>query len=114
MDKKDIVVCVSNSYTQKYYLADEFEKMPKSIKDELKIMCVLLTEEVGGIFTIMFDEDGELQLITGCDEGDLLYDDIGSVLLVKKMRNTRQEFFEAIEMYYRAFILHEDIYGSDE
>lgn len=107
--KKDIIVCVSNSYKQKYYLDKAFEKLPKLVKDELKIMCVLFTEEVGGIFTIMFDEDGELQLLTSCDDGDLLYDDIGSALLVKKMRNTRQEFFEALEMYYRAFILKEDV-----
>ena len=32
---------------------------------------------------MMFDEDGELQLISSCDEGDLLYDDIGSELLIK-------------------------------
>jgi hypothetical protein len=102
---KGLVMCVSNSYTQKYYLDKKFDKLPKDVKDEIKIMCVLYTEEVGGIFTMMFDEDGSLQLISSCDEGDLLYDDIGSELLIKKMRNSRQELFESLEKYYKVFVM---------
>lgn len=109
MTSKGLIMCVSNSYTQKYYLDKNFDKLPKAVKDELKIMCVLYTEEVGGIFTMMFDEDGELQLIASCDEGDLLYDDIGSELLIKKMRNTRQELFESLEKYYKVFIKKEEL-----
>ena len=109
MTSKELIMCVSNSYTQKYYLDKNFEKLPKAVKDELKIMCVLYTEEVGGIFTMMFDEDGELQLIASCDEGDLLYDDIGSELLIKKMRSTRQELFESLEKYYKVFIKKEEL-----
>ena len=84
----------------------------KDVKDELKILCVLYTEEVGGIFTMMFDEDGELQLISSCDEGDLLYDDIGSELLIKKMRTHKQELFESLEKFYRVFVMGESI-GSE-
>lgn len=101
-----MVLCGSNAYNQKYYLDKRFEKLPSQIKDELKIMCVLFTEEVGGVLTISFDdEDGELLLETSCDEGDLLYDDIGAGLLIKKMRDTRKEFFESLELYYKTFIL---------
>ncbi|MCR5726986.1 MAG: DUF6145 family protein [Lachnospiraceae bacterium] len=112
MKKKALVMCVSNYYTQKYYLDCAFDKLPQEVKDELKIMCVLYTEEVGGIFTMMFDEDGELQLISTCDEGDLLYDDIGSELLIRKMRQLKQDLFESLEKYYRAFILKEDIMNT--
>lgn len=101
-----MVLCGSNAYNQKYYLDKRFEKLPSQIKDELKIMCVLFTEEVGGVLTISFDdEDGELLLETSCDEGDLLYDDIGAGLLIKKMRDTRKDFFESLELYYKTFIL---------
>ena len=99
-----MVLCGSNSYNQKYYLDGKFEKLPTKVKEELKILCVLFTEEVGGTITFEYDEDGKLQIQTGCNEGDLLYDDIGAGLLVRKMRNERQEFFEALEMYYRVFI----------
>lgn len=111
-ERKELVMCVSNSYTQKYYLDKKFDKLPKDVKDELKILCVLYTEEVGGIFTMMFDEDGELQLISSCDEGDLLYDDIGSELLIKKMRTHKQELFESLEKFYRVFVMGESI-GSE-
>lgn len=104
-----MVLCGSNSYNQKYYLDSRFEKLPSQVRDELKIMCVLFTEEVGGNITFEFDEDGELVIETSCNEGDLLYDDIGAGLLVKKMRDTRKEFFESLELYYRVFILHEDV-----
>ena len=100
-----MVLCGSNSYNQKYYLDSRFEKLPTQVKDELKILCVLFTEEVGGAITFEFEEDGELVLETSCDEGDLLYDEVGAALLVKKMRNERREFFESLELYYRTFIL---------
>lgn len=109
--KKDIIVCVSNAYTQKYYLDRAFEKMPKQVKDELKIMCVLFTEEVGGIFTIEFDEEGKVNLRTEASEEDYLYDEIGSGLLVGTIRRKRQELFESLSLYYKAAFLHEDISG---
>ncbi len=109
-----MVLCGSNSYNQKYYLDPQFEKLPTQVKEELKILCVLFTEEVGGTITFEYDDDdGELNIVTGCDEGDLLYDDVGAGLLVKKMQNERQEFFESLELYYKIFILHEDITPDD-
>ena len=47
-----MVLCGSNSYNQKYYLDKQFEKLPTKVKEELKIMCVLFTENVGGILTL--------------------------------------------------------------
>ena len=104
-----MILCGSNAYNQKYYLAPEFEALPTQVKEDLKVMCVLFTEEVGGAITMSFEEDGELIIETSCDEGDLLYDDISSGLLIRKMRDTRREFFEALELYYKVFILKQDI-----
>ena len=47
--------------------------------------------------------------MTMADEGDLLYDDIGSVLKIKQLRQTRQELLEGLEMYYRVFFLNEPL-----
>lgn len=41
------VLCASNAYEKKYYFNPDFDALPDSIKDELKIMCVLYTEEIG-------------------------------------------------------------------
>lgn len=104
-----VVLCASSAYEKKFYLNENFEALPQSVKDELKILCVLYTEDVGGVLQLEFDEDGNLELNTSADEGDLLYDEIGSVLKIKQMRNDKQELFESLEMYYKVFFLGEDL-----
>ena len=109
MSDSKMVLCGANAYEQKYYFNEKFKAIPKSIQDELHIICVLFTEEVGGIFTFVFEEDGTLNMETTVEESDIYYDEIGSALLVKKIRQTRQELFESLSMYYRVVMLHEDI-----
>lgn len=104
-----IVLCGASSYEQKYYFNKIFEKIPGSIQDELHIMCVLFTEEVGGVITFVFEPDGSLSIETGAAEDDLMYDEISSGLLVSKIRSTRQELLESLDLYYRVFVKHEDI-----
>ena len=60
--EEEIVLCAANSYEQKYYLNPEFEMLPETIKQELNIMCVLYTEDVGGILMVIYDEEGNLEL----------------------------------------------------
>lgn len=109
MEEKRIVLCGANAYEQKYYFNEQFSGIPESIKEELHIICVLFTEEVGGIFTIVFEEDGTLSLETNADENDFYYDEISSGLLVGEIRRKRQELLESLSLYYRVFILKEDL-----
>lgn len=97
---KEIVLCTASKYSEKYYLDPKFERLPDLVKDELKIMCVLFTEDVGGIIMLVFDEDGHLQIRTEAYEEDLLYDDIGSGLKVRRLQKDKQELFEQLEQYY--------------
>lgn len=113
MEDNRIVLCGANAYEQKYYFNEMFDKIPQSIKDELHIICVLFTEEVGGVFTVVFEEDGSISFETNAEEDDLLYDEIGSGLLVGEIRRNRQEMLEALQLYYRVFILHEAIQVED-
>lgn len=103
------VLCASSAYEQKYFLNKDFEKLPEGIKDELKIMCVLFTEDVGGILTLEYEEDGSLYFRTEADEGDLLYDEIGSSLKIKQLRGEKRELLEALELYYRVVVLGQGI-----
>lgn len=100
--------CASNAYEKKYYLNDQFSNLPERVKQELQIMCVLFTEEVGGILILQYEEDGTLQIVTEADEGDLLYDDIGCGLKVKQMQLDKRELLESLEMYYKVFVLGEE------
>ena len=91
------------------YFNEKFNGIPQSIKDELHVISVLFTEEVGGVFTIVFEEDGSISLETNAEESDLLYDEISSGLLVGEIRRNRQEMFASLQLYYRVFILGETL-----
>ncbi|MBD5088773.1 MAG: hypothetical protein HDT30_08175 [Clostridiales bacterium] len=106
---EDMVLCASSAYEEKYYLNERFAGLPESIREELQIMCVLYTAEIGGILTLIFDEEGNLEFVTNSYEEDLLYDDIGSVLKIKQLRESKKELLESLEIYYKAFILGQDI-----
>ena len=60
-EKEPVVLCAASSYEQKYYLNEAFSGLPTAVKEELQVMCVLYTADVGGILTLQFDEDGNLQ-----------------------------------------------------
>lgn len=100
-----MVLCGANSYEEKYYLNEAFDRLPDSIKEELQILCVVYVEDVGGILTLEFDEEGQLDFVVRADEGDYLFDEIGSVLKIKQLRAEKQELLESLEVFYQAFIL---------
>lgn len=108
MFDEKMVLCGASAYEKKYYLNEQFSNLPEQVKQELQIMCVLFTEEVGGILLLEFQEDGSLQLIAEADEGDLLYDDIGSGLKIRQIQLEKGELLESLEMYCKVFVLGED------
>lgn len=102
--KEKTVLCGASAYTEKYYLNEEFQALPDAIKDELKIMCVLYTNDVGGVLTLEFDEDGELCFHTEAQENDFSYDEIGSVLKIRELQRSKAELLESLELYYKVVI----------
>lgn len=107
MEFKNKVLCGSNAYQKKYYFNQEFAGLPEGVKQELQIMCVLFTEEVGGILTLEFEEDGSLYFRTDKEEDDFFYDEIGAVLKIKQLQREQQELLEAFELFYKVFFLSE-------
>lgn len=98
---EEVVLCGASAYNRKFYLNEDFKGLPNQIKDELKIMCVLFTEDIGGTFQLVFDEEGTLEFRTACDEGDLLYDEIGCGLKIKQLQQQKRELLESLQMYYK-------------
>ena len=118
MYQDKVVLCGANSYEEKYYLNPDFDRLPEQIQNELKIMCVLYTEDVGGILTLIFEEDGELCFEVTSEElcfevtsedFDPTFDDIGSHLKIKQIQREKQDLLEALQLYYRVFFLGEEI-----
>ncbi len=98
-----VVLCGANAYQKKYYFNEEFAILPERIRQELQILCVMYTEEIGGIFMIEFDEKGNLQMKTEALEGDAMYDEIGSALRIKKLQEEKKDLFESLELFYKVF-----------
>ena len=98
-----LVLCAANAYIQKYYFNEEFRILPQSVREELQILCVSFTEEVGGIFTLYFHEDGTLCMRTEASESDALYDEIGAGLRIQKIRRDKEELFRSLELFYQTF-----------
>lgn len=105
-DRFRVVLCGANAYEKKYYFNNKFDKIPENIKEELHIICVLFTEEVGGIFTIGFTPYGEVEMDTQKEEDDLLYDEIGAELLQKEIRRKKADMFKALSIYFKVTFLH--------
>ena len=111
---EEMVLCAASSYEQKYYLNPEFESLPEAVKQELQIMCVLYTADVGGVLLLVFDENGNLELKVEHNEGDFSFDEIGSVLKIKELQNTKEELFKSFEMFYKVFYLGEEMEEETE
>ncbi|MBE5966760.1 MAG: hypothetical protein E7255_07300 [Lachnospiraceae bacterium] len=106
-----VVLCASSAYEKKFWFNEDFAALPEQVKQELKIMCVLFTEDVGGILSMEFSEDGTLLFRVDASEDDFLFDEIGSALKVKELQRTKKELLEAVEIYYRVFFLDQDASG---
>ena len=108
-DNEKVVLCGASAYEQKYYFNQDFNSLPDHVKKELQIMCVLFTEDVGGILILKYDENGILQFETEAAEEDILYDEIGAVLKIKQLRNQKAELLQSLELYFKVFFLDEDV-----
>lgn len=111
---EEMVLCAASSYEQKYYLNPEFESLPEAVKQELQIMCVLYTADVGGVLLLVFNENGNLELKVEHNEGDFSFDEIGSVLKIKELQDTKEELFKSLEMFYKVFYLGEEMEEETE
>ena len=54
---EEMVLCAASAYERKFYLNPEFNSLPEEVKQELQIMCVLYTADVGGILMVVYDEN---------------------------------------------------------
>ena len=48
------------------------------------------------------------------NEGDFSFDEIGSVLKIKELQDTKEELFKSLEMFYKVFYLGEEMEEETE
>ncbi len=100
-----LVLCGASSYTQKYFFNEEFARLPQNVKDELKAMCVIFTEQVGGVLVLEFAGDGSLEFRVEAADNDYLFDEIESGLQIRRVQREKAELLKALETYYKYFVL---------
>ena len=95
-----IPIIVSNSYIKKYYLDERLNVLPKEVKDTLKTIFVKLTEEVGGVVEVLFDnkEYDILFKITPNDD-DYNFDEINANYKLSKIEREYKEIFSQIAQF---------------
>lgn len=87
-------IIVSNSYIKKFYLDSRLDKLPKEVKDTLKIIFVKLTEEIGGVVEAIFDDKiNDITLKAYKNDDDFSYDEINANYKLGKFEKKYEELF---------------------
>ena len=109
----DRTLCAASAYEEKYYLNPAFGKLPPDVLKELRIISILFTEEIGGVFAIGFDEKGNLVFHTESKASDYSYDEIGAELMIREIQKNRADLLRSLELFYR-LIRNDLISAGDE
>lgn len=112
MQDEKTILCGASSYEELFYFNPAFDRLPDVVKDELRIMCVLFTSDVGGILRLEFDSKGDLHFAVESKEDDFFFDEIGSVLKIKQLQQEKRELLASLETFYRVFFLEGDMEES--
>lgn len=93
-------IIVSNSYIKKFYLDPRLDKLPKEVKDTLKIIFVKLTEEIGGVVEASFDEkEYDITFRVYKNDDDFSYDEINANYKLGKFEKQYEELFSDIAKF---------------
>ena len=89
------VLCAANAANMRFYFNEEaYGILPKPVKEELKVICVLYCADVGGIISLEFTDAHKLRITTMEP-----IDEIGAELRVKEIQRKNQELFEMLEQF---------------
>ena len=102
MERK--VLAAASYAEQKYFLEPEFQALPESIQEEVRVICVVLAQKLGCTFLMGFNENGELYFETVKQEDDFDFDDIGAELEIKRLQREKKELLKALELWYAVYL----------
>lgn len=97
---KQVLLCI-NSYEEKYYINQEFSGIPEKVIRELLEIASDFIQEIGGVLTISFLQEGSISLETVGKETDYHYDEIGGQLKIKELQNTKKDLWNSLTLWYK-------------
>ena len=107
MENEKIILAAASIYTEKYFVSPDFEKIPKSVLDEIKNICIQLSARLHCVFCIGFYKDGKVYFETITEDGDDKFSDTLAEEEISKLRTDEQELIKGLETWYKIFILKE-------
>lgn len=99
-DMEKTVLNGASCYNKKYFLNPDFDDLPDSVKEDIKIISVCLAEKLHCVFTMGFYCDGTLYFETAGQEDDFEYDEIGAGLEIRKLEREETELIKSLRLWY--------------
>ena len=106
--EKQIFISASY-YKQKYYANPQYEGLPAEIRNEMRVLCIMLAEKLHGIITLGFYINGDVFLEVMPEEGDHEHDEIGAQLEIKEIEKENAETFRKMKLWY---LMYQTNYGE--
>ncbi|MDF2877124.1 MAG: hypothetical protein K0S30_220 [Clostridia bacterium] len=99
--EKTILISIS-PYVQKYYLNENYEDLPKDIKEEIIAKLSVVAEKTDCIISVGFDEKGEIFIEERHDD-PIGHDDIGVALEIKRLQTEEVELLKALKLWHMIY-----------
>lgn len=109
MENENKVIAGASVYNEKYFISSEYSRVPEEVLKELKDICILYAQKLHCIFTVNFNEDGEIYFETRAEEWDYHFDEIGAKLDIDKLMREKRTLINALNLWYRVFVKKEKI-----
>lgn len=100
MDKQ-LIVCIS-AFEHKYFYNPEFEDIPSEIKQELVEATAHIAEQVNGIISVGFYQNGTVYIEQTLQD-NILVDEIGADLEIKRFQKEKKELIKSLTMWYMVY-----------
>ncbi len=94
------VIGAASWENQKYFFDPEFNALPDSIKEEIRIICVVMAQRLGCTFLMGFKDEGDVYFEIVKGENAYDFDDIGADLEIKSLTKEKEELIKALKVWY--------------
>lgn len=87
---------------QKYFLSPDCAGLPEAVKDEIRILCVLMAQKLACTFMIGFDDTGDVFFQTLPQRDAFAFDEIGADLELRRLSKTKRQLLLGLKAWFLA------------
>ena len=106
---KENIIVGASVYTGKFFINPLYKDIPEQVLEELREIAIIYAQKLHCYFSVNFDDEGNVYFETRAEDWDINFDDIGARLDINKIINEKEELLNSLKLWYRVFILEEEI-----